>query len=300
MTEAQWFACTDPLRMPKVAREHITHRKCGLLACAFALDVPGALNTPTARRIVEVVRAKYQPAALAENVRTIPTALAAEFLHIFRDPALSPGFQVWQRADVVADARALGAILNQVVQYGRPARRAVNVVGEACLGAVRDTATQAVHAQSDRVRHECNVGLATFEDFREAVLGLLPEADRDRLREGRWLPNHVPARVSSRLRALAVQPRVRDAKAKMAGMVRDILGNPFRPVVVEPEWRAANFGTAARVAGHIAATGCYGDVPILADALEDAGCRDAELLRHARTGEHYPGCWVVDAVLGVK
>jgi hypothetical protein len=40
-------------------------------------------------------------------------------------------------------------------------------------------------------------------------------------------------------------------------------------------------------------------MPILADALEDAGCGDADILRHCREpGEHVRGCWVVDLLLG--
>ena len=41
------------------------------------------------------------------------------------------------------------------------------------------------------------------------------------------------------------------------------------------------------------------DLLILADALEDAGCDNADLLDHCRRpGEHVRGCWVVDALLG--
>ena len=40
-------------------------------------------------------------------------------------------------------------------------------------------------------------------------------------------------------------------------------------------------------------------LPLLADALEDAGCADADILSHCRTpGEHVRGCWVVDLLLG--
>ena len=47
--------------------------------------------------------------------------------------------------------------------------------------------------------------------------------------------------------------------------------------------------------------GSFQDLPILADALEDAGCDDAELLTHCRSqGEHVRGCWIVDAILGLK
>ena len=44
----------------------------------------------------------------------------------------------------------------------------------------------------------------------------------------------------------------------------------------------------------------WDDLPILADALEDAGCANADMLAHCRAGgEHVRGCWVVDVVLGV-
>ena len=42
----------------------------------------------------------------------------------------------------------------------------------------------------------------------------------------------------------------------------------------------------------------FGDLPILADALEDVGCDSEEILRHCRGGEHHRGCWVLDLLLG--
>jgi hypothetical protein len=39
-------------------------------------------------------------------------------------------------------------------------------------------------------------------------------------------------------------------------------------------------------------------LPILADALEEAGCNNAEILSHCRNGEHARGCWAVDLLLG--
>jgi hypothetical protein len=38
--------------------------------------------------------------------------------------------------------------------------------------------------------------------------------------------------------------------------------------------------------------------PLLADALKDAACTNAELLRHLRRpGPHFRGCWALDLVL---
>lgn len=78
--------------------------------------------------------------------------------------------------------------------------------------------------------------------------------------------------------------------------VDDIFGNPFRLVVFHPEWRTETVVALAR--------GCYDDrawerLPVLADALEDAGCANGDILAHCRgPGPHVRGCWVVDAALG--
>jgi hypothetical protein len=80
-----------------------------------------------------------------------------------------------------------------------------------------------------------------------------------------------------------------------ARLLRDIFGNPFRPVVFDPRWRTAD--TVAL------ATGIYEDrafdrLPLLADALMDAGCADEQVLGHCRSEGHTRGCFVVDLVLG--
>jgi hypothetical protein len=56
---------------------------------------------------------------------------------------------------------------------------------------------------------------------------------------------------------------------------------------------------AARMAEAAYVTSDFQNLPILADALEEAGCNRAEVLDHCRTpGTHVRGCWVVDLVLG--
>jgi hypothetical protein len=79
-------------------------------------------------------------------------------------------------------------------------------------------------------------------------------------------------------------------------LLRDILGPlPFRPLAVEPTWLTSNVASLAHTAYDERA---FDRLPILADALEEAGCTDAELLAHCRQpGEHVRGCWVVDLVL---
>jgi len=83
------------------------------------------------------------------------------------------------------------------------------------------------------------------------------------------------------------------------GLARDIFGNPFRPVAVNPAWRTWSDGTVAKLAQTIYDDRRFDRMPILADALEEAGCDNAGILIHCRgPGPHVRGCWVVDLLLG--
>jgi hypothetical protein len=84
-------------------------------------------------------------------------------------------------------------------------------------------------------------------------------------------------------------------------LAHDIFGNPFRPVALNTTWKRWQDGTIVRIAQAIYDNRRFQDLPILADALEEAGCTDPAILEHCRTpGEHVRGCWVVDLVLGKK
>jgi hypothetical protein len=89
-------------------------------------------------------------------------------------------------------------------------------------------------------------------------------------------------------------------RAAHAHLVRDAFGNPFRPApAVDPGWLAWNGGTARKLAEGVYAERAFDRLPVLADALEDAGCCDADLLGHLRgPGPHVRGCWAVDLLLG--
>jgi hypothetical protein len=81
-------------------------------------------------------------------------------------------------------------------------------------------------------------------------------------------------------------------------LIRDIFGNPFRPAVLDPAWWTWNEGTIPKLAQGIYDDRAFGHLPILADALEEAGCA-AEVVGHCRQpGPHVRGCFVVDLILG--
>ena len=87
-----------------------------------------------------------------------------------------------------------------------------------------------------------------------------------------------------------------------AGLFREVFGNPFRRVVIAPAWRAPTVAALAR--------GAYDErrlpsgelgldrLAVLADALEEAACDQADLLNHLRgLGPHVRGCWALDLLL---
>ena len=115
----------------------------------------------------------------------------------------------------------------------------------------------------------------------------------------------LEASFSSSARALRlVQPdRLDEEVAAQSHLIRDIFGNPFRPVPLNPAWQTPTILPVAQAAydywtlpaGMLELT----RLAILADALEETGCDNADLLGHLRLpGPHVRGCWAVDLLLG--
>jgi hypothetical protein len=86
-----------------------------------------------------------------------------------------------------------------------------------------------------------------------------------------------------------------DGLQEAARAFRDVFGNPFRPAALAPEWRTS---AAVSLTREMYESHDFGAMPILADALEDDGCKDSDILAHCRGRlPHVRGCWVVDLVL---
>ena len=85
-----------------------------------------------------------------------------------------------------------------------------------------------------------------------------------------------------------------------ADLVREVFGNPFRSSRIARKWLAWNGGVVRQLAQEIYEERAFGQMPILADALEEAGCAKADILDHCRSGaRHVRGCWVLDLALGL-
>jgi hypothetical protein len=87
-------------------------------------------------------------------------------------------------------------------------------------------------------------------------------------------------------------------QSAQVGLLHDIFGNPFHPIAIDSEWLTS---TVLQLARQTYDSRDFSILPILADALQDAGCENEEMLNHCRQQtEHVRGCYVLDLLLGKK
>jgi hypothetical protein len=99
----------------------------------------------------------------------------------------------------------------------------------------------------------------------------------------------------------ARQARGTEYWADLCRLLRELIGERPRRPIIPGAWLEWNGGTVPRLAQAIDDEGRFDDLPILADALEDAGCDNADLLKHCRKRDgHVRGCWALDLLLGKR
>jgi hypothetical protein len=186
-------------------------------------------------------------------------------------------------------------------------RRRLRLLTAGCVGIVADHAAYAACWRAAEVAlrlADGQAGRKEVAEARRAVNRLLQDAAINQ--EFRYpiyayfeLLSARPGRAfdaAARWVWLACGMATERYRAHMLGLVRDVAGSPTRPDSIEPGWRTEAVIGLAR---GVYADRAYSRLPVLADALEDAGCDQPDLLDHFRgPGPHYPGCWAVDLVLG--
>ncbi len=114
----------------------------------------------------------------------------------------------------------------------------------------------------------------------------------------RWNPYHAARKETFQIthsREMVDQAGIKEFEF-LSNILRDIFGNPFRPVTVDPSWLTP---TVTALTQTIYYERNFEAMPILGDALEEAGCSNNDMLEHCRgNGPHVRGCWVVDLFLG--
>jgi hypothetical protein len=178
----------------------------------------------------------------------------------------------------------------------RPLQNAVAVAERFADGRASRSELAAARAEAELFRRQQHYNLsdrhgegASLMD--EAVCEVAGEAVADVIKSIAWCAaNRIP-----------IGPAYQQESKNQVRLLRDIIGNPFRPVAVDPAWLSWNAGTVVRLAQAIYDERAFDRLPILADALEETGCHDADILAHCRQpSEHARGCWVVDCLLGKK
>ncbi len=193
----------------------------------------------------------------------------------------------WQH---LADPRSRAAVeAAEAFADGRAPREA--------LGAAWQAATAAA-AEHPAVSQEAAVAAAAGFVARP---GGTAGASLQVLSKVGWAPSTAPRGKAGR----AGRAHRDQVGRRAASLLRCVVGNPFRPVTLAPAWQTSQVAALARAAyderelplGTLDGT----RLAVLADALEEAGCDQAELLGHLRgPGPHVRGCWAVDLVLGMS
>jgi hypothetical protein len=174
---------------------------------------------------------------------------------------------------------------------------------EACRGAVEVAEGFADHRVSNQEREQVTRAVRALCGPRaRACYGLayhVVRGTRYTFVDARIAAAHANWTVTG-VRQVGDNPATEAAEsAAQCRLLRDIYGNPFRAVAIDTTWLAWDGGTVRKLAQAIYDERAFERLPVLADALEEAGCADSAVLSHCRQpGEHVRGCWVVDLLLG--
>jgi hypothetical protein len=262
MTEAEWFSCTDPVMLLESLGERTSQRKLVLFSCACCRHFWNLLPD-VSRNCVQT--AELFAEGTGERAELEAALLASQQAsdNVGNGP-FAPYGRAWRGAQAVVYMIA--------PLVGIPQRedciRAAIVVEAGCYIALSNEAQTMLQYASEAAR-QCALAIAFS----------LEGTQRSRF--------HFRYEDTSQ-----------DERECAHRSARDIFGNPFRPILLHPTWRSNNVLALAQA---IYDERAFDRLPILGDALEDAGCDNIDILNHCREpAEHVRGCWVVDLVLGKK
>jgi hypothetical protein len=186
---------------------------------------------------------------------------------------------------------------------GAASDRKLRLFAVACCRRIWHLVPDDRYRQAVDVAEQFAEGLAAGEELDAAGAAVSPSgigpavtfAGRNAAYAVGWATNEYALNAATGAAESASAAAV-DESVAQAALIRDIFGNPFSPVGFDPTWRTEAVVALAR--GMYEARD-FTPMPVLADALEDAGCTDLDVLAHCRgPGSHARGCWVVDLVLG--
>ena len=295
MTDEEWRVTRLLLSMAEYLGDRISPRKQRLFAVACGRAPWPLLTDPRSRAAVVVAERFADGRADAREVR--------EAEHAAAEVAAAPTRANQAAGRVLIEIlhrRAVAEALEELLREHRGCGPEPDAVLDALPGlhAAGETPPlqEAVRAFKDLTESQAAAARAAHAAAWDAEA-----ATRDRF------PYLAPATFARQARSARAMPKppwghgdvfAVDAAVldELADLLRCIVGNPFRPVAFDPSWCSPD---VRALAGSIDAAGSFDAMPVLADALEEAGCTAAEVLEHCRGARpHARGCWVLDRVLG--
>jgi hypothetical protein len=259
MTEAEWMVCSNLLEMLTFQRGQVSRRKLRLLAAACCRRMWHLLNDVRCRTAIEVAE------RFADGTATEVDLLNAN-----------------AQAEIVASLaydRVFDAAIAEAQASADPH------AGDWAHGAHDCASSVSAHAHAVQFLTHRNPCPGLTAD--EVILALAHAASPLLFSED----CHPDFQKRASLE--------HEEKVVQVHLLRCIVGNPFRPSQPDPAWLVWKDGTITRLAQGIYTDRAFDRLPILADALEDAGCDNADILAHCRgPGPHVRGCWVLDLLLG--
>jgi hypothetical protein len=308
ISSQQWHECDEPTRMLRWSRHVANARRYLLLCCALVRNWPGGgvqteLGVQVLQAIEQEARARPQ-----RNARLNEDVLAERFPEVFR-----PGEMARLRTLTERGRQALRTDANWAwvfAQEDRWVRQTTKALPNVLIPELFLAANQAAARESQaelmaihqEVRSRPRQRIAgkfapwnpsTEDQIRDAILARLTKPPAT-------VPNATPSQWQAQAALCQQRWQQRNAQttALVCGLIREMFGDPTSPWCVKPEWLEAHGGVVRGIAEHVDQTGDFSELPILGDALEDAGCSDEAALQHCRGGgPHALGCWVVDALL---
>jgi hypothetical protein len=295
MTEAEWLACEDPRPLLTFLNGRWGARKARLFGAANVRRAWYLLIDERSRRAVEVAE-RYADGRATERERA-GARRAAGNAHgtVYRAHPQHPARTIY-----CLPAQAARLLAEKVYLPSLTGLADESIGRCACQHTEDETSEATGHAQIRLALTDAtfvalqNLGVPSAVRDRLLPLGNNARSRSELVRE---LATVLGAEELNRYRSVILDwSRVDTPETKiLAALVRDTFGNPFRPVALAPEWRT---DTVPGIAHQMYESRDFAAMPILADALQDAGCDSADILDHCRgLGPHVRGCWVVDLLL---
>jgi hypothetical protein len=322
MLESRWQSCKRPRVMLRFLQDRASPRKLRLFACGCCRRLWPWLRNEASRQAVQALelQANHLPAprrelqavqALARQgvqaAQEVLTGLAAAARETdARDGATRNAIWVGEPPEPAlllrnaADAAAARAA-EEEAQVGWQAAELIARLAEESIGSeelAREAVQRVVQARLASMHLAWSAGWlhrAEVEAERPVSRG---RASLRAAQAVQWIEREETD--EDRIGRIEHRAEVAERRAQ-CDLLRDLFGDPFHPVVAEPDWQTWNKGCVVNLARAIYDQGKFQDLPILADALEEAGCDHPDILSHCRTPrQHTRGCWVLDLLTGAE